>query len=214
MRSLGCDELRIIALSDGVFAFAMTLLVLDIIVPAGLPLAQLPTAMLSQLPHLGPYVTSFLIISIIWDSHQRMMRRIISCSPAVVWMNLLLLLLVTFLPANASLVGDYSTAAWPVVTMATNVILLQLTALWMSWYAAKSGLMDKRVSPVLWHRTNRNNLLVACAFLLSIPVAFVSPQLARMVWLAALVGIYFLVQRSISQRLARLRGRRAELNQK
>ncbi len=96
---------RVEAFSDGVFAIAITLLVLDINVPAS-SFDDLWKAIAHEWPSYLGYVTSFLTIGGIWLAHHGMFRRMRYANTAVMRVNLLLLMSVSFLPFPTRLVGD------------------------------------------------------------------------------------------------------------
>jgi uncharacterized membrane protein len=100
------------AFSDGVFAVAITLLVLDLKVPstvAGGP--SLAHQLARQWPSYAAYVVSFLTIGIIWINHHAMVRRLGSVDHAIMTLNLLLLLCVAVLPYATSLMAAYLKAS-------------------------------------------------------------------------------------------------------
>jgi uncharacterized membrane protein len=101
---------RLEAFSDGVLAVAITLLVLDIKVPAtksrGHPI-QLTHALAQQWPSYAAYVTSFITIGIIWINHHAMISRLRIADHAILMLNLLLLLTVGLIPFGTSLMATY-----------------------------------------------------------------------------------------------------------
>lgn len=98
---------RLEAFSDGVFAIAATLLVLEISVTR----SPIPGALGHQLLHLWPaylaYATSFLTIGIIWINHHHVMETIARVDRTFLFINLLLLLVVAFIPFPTKLVAEY-----------------------------------------------------------------------------------------------------------
>lgn len=103
---------RLEAFSDGVFAVAITLLVLDLKVPStvvGGP--TLLRELTRQWPSYAAYVVSFLTIGIIWINHHAMFRRLASVDHAIMTLNLLLLLSVGLLPHATSLMAAYLKAS-------------------------------------------------------------------------------------------------------
>ena len=88
---------RLEAFSDGVIAVAITLLVLDIAVPASVPGATSATTA-HQWPHYAAYVVSFVTIGIIWINHHVMVGRLREADRAILLLNLLLLLSIGVLP--------------------------------------------------------------------------------------------------------------------
>jgi uncharacterized membrane protein len=95
------------AFSDGVFAIAITLLVLDIHVPDPHVTESLGEALGQQWPSYAAYVVSFLTIGIIWINHQAMFGRLRAIDHGIVVRNLLLLLSVGALPFTTALMAAY-----------------------------------------------------------------------------------------------------------
>jgi len=98
---------RLEAFSDGVFAIAITLLVLDIHVPDPSTTADLAQQLGSQWPSYVAYGVSFLTIGIIWINHHAMLRRIRAIDHEILILNLLLLLCVGLLPFTTALMAAY-----------------------------------------------------------------------------------------------------------
>ena len=104
---------RLEAFSDGVIAVAITLLVLNIQVPAVNPHAPpgecrtLGCALVRQWPVYAAYATSFLTIGIIWINHHVMIRRLREPDHAILFLNLLLLMSIAVLPFATSLMAAY-----------------------------------------------------------------------------------------------------------
>lgn len=103
------DATRLESFSDGVFAFAITLLVL------GIPIPELKTsddlalrrALLHSLAQLVPYVTSFMTIGIIWLNHHQLFHSVETVSHSTLTLNLLLLLVVAFVPYPTAVLGRF-----------------------------------------------------------------------------------------------------------
>jgi uncharacterized membrane protein len=93
------------AFSDGVFAIAITLLVLDIGIPPS-EFDHLPSAILHEWPAYLGYATSFVTIGGIWLAHHGIFRRLRYANNRVMRINLLLLMAVSFLPFPTKLVAD------------------------------------------------------------------------------------------------------------
>ena len=100
------------AFSDGVFAVAITLLVLNIKIP-GLDLSasnlkdDLWTQLLNEWPMLAAYVTSFATIGVMWLNHHRLYTHIKRVDTGLLLLNLLLLLVIVFIPVPTALVAEY-----------------------------------------------------------------------------------------------------------
>jgi uncharacterized membrane protein len=102
------DTARIEAFSDGVFAIAMTLLVLDIKVPHDIvPPSTLLQALARQWPVYLAFLTSFATILIMWINHHRLFTHISRCDDRLLFFNGLLLLGIVLVPFPTSLVAEY-----------------------------------------------------------------------------------------------------------
>jgi uncharacterized membrane protein len=131
---------RIEAFSDGVFAIAATLLVLEISVPPGSG-ANLGHELVRAWPSYLAYVTSFVTIGIIWINHHQNMRVIGSFDRTFMFVNLLLLLDVAFIPFPTKLVADYlqkdGEGAAAIAYTATLLVMAFLYTIW--WRYARDG---------------------------------------------------------------------------
>jgi len=115
---------RILALSDGVFAIALTLLILDIAVPATTSDAGLPKALLHLWPRYLAYALTFLVIARFWVIHRQSFLLIARADAALIWLNLLLLLLIAFLPFPTAVLGEHTGAPAAAVLYAISVCLV------------------------------------------------------------------------------------------
>jgi uncharacterized membrane protein len=98
---------RLESFSDAVIAVAITLLVLNIDVPAPGSGHSLAYELAHQWPAYAAYATSFLTIGIIWINHHQMIRRLREADRAIVMLNLLLLLWIGVLPFGTRLMATY-----------------------------------------------------------------------------------------------------------
>ena len=114
---------RVEAFSDGVMAIAITLLVLDLKVPAQADIdpahGGLLGALAARWPSYVAYLAAFLTIGIIWLNHRTLVDRIARFDARLHWLNLLLLLGVATLPFPTSLVAEYVQHGGPDASVAT-----------------------------------------------------------------------------------------------
>jgi uncharacterized membrane protein len=97
---------RLEAFSDGVFAVAITLLVLQFVDP-GAPSGKLFSRLIDQWPQLATYVASFLTIGVIWVNHHTIFKGIREIDRTIQFINLVLLLMVVLVPYPTQLLGHY-----------------------------------------------------------------------------------------------------------
>ncbi len=126
---------RIEALSDGVFAIILTLLVLEIAVPSNLSSQSLREVLSELRPTMVAWVISFLITGMYWVSHRDLFARISVVNRDLVWLNLLFLLPASLIPFAASVLGEYPDE--PIALHIYGVILIAVTLMRvaMYWYA-------------------------------------------------------------------------------
>jgi uncharacterized membrane protein len=102
---------RFEAFSDGVFAIAMTLLVIEIKVP-DLSQADASTAvnaLIHASPHILSYITSFLVIGVLWLNHHTLFHLLKQVDRIALTINLILLMCIAFIPFPTALIGEYGT---------------------------------------------------------------------------------------------------------
>jgi len=177
-------------LSDGVFAIALTLLVLDLRVPTDVLASDLPASLLALAPRLLVYLISFIIIGGAWGSHQRMISQINRGDGLLVWFNLLSLLFVTLIPATAALLASYPQTFAAILCFAVNVILIQLSARWLWRHASSSKLINPLLDSRVVVNVSRRLTLSAGAFAFSLPLALLSAPLVYIIWIALFVLIF------------------------
>ncbi len=178
---------RLIFFSDAVFAIAITLLIIDIRLPANAG-ANLAGALRDLMPNFEGFVMSFLVIALYWMSHHRAFRYISHYDGRLVWINVLLLMSVVFLPFSSSLISAYGDQSLAVIFYATNLAIIGGLFLLLWVYAAFFGqLIDPRTPRLTVRRTTVALAIPPLVFLASVPVAMLNPTTAEMSWL--LIGI-------------------------
>ena len=147
MREIG--TVRIEAFSDGVFAIAATLLVLEIGVRTSTG-AQLGHELTRIWPSYLAYVTSFVTIGIIWINHHHNMRAIEHADRTFMFINLLLLLVVAFIPFPTKLVADFLNRSGErpaVIAYAATLLLMAiLYTIWWRYARTERRLIAPTVS--------------------------------------------------------------------
>src|SRR5436190_5165844 len=134
---------RIEALSDGVFAIAMTLLVLELKIP-DLPKDTSQTELLSQLRELGPhfysYALTFILSGVFWVFHHFTFHFIRHTTRVLLWLNTVFLMFVSLLLFSTHLMGDLMRHSVALMFYFGNqtVLALLLKALWI--YAQHAGI--------------------------------------------------------------------------
>jgi TMEM175 potassium channel family protein len=176
---------RLLALSDGVVAIAITLLVLQLNVPK-LADPNSATELARKLgdgaDRLVSYLISFYVIAQFWLVHHRVFRRITGQQEGLAWWNFAFLLTITIMPFTSDLLGEYSSNPLAVDIFAVNLLLAvaatQLTVI----YGRRKDLVTAETA----QQTRAAQYRVAVSVLviaLSIGIAWVNPDVAKFVWL-------------------------------
>lgn len=182
---------RLIFFSDAVFAIAITLLAIEIRLPAAEygDNAALLHALISLWPRYLSYVVSFLVIGSFWLAHHRMFRHIVRYDRRLLWLNLALLLGIAFVPFPTAVLGESGSAvatSFYALTMAATGLLS--AGLW--GYASNRGrLLEAPMAPHALWASRWRALTPPGVFLLSVPIAWWSSDLARFSWLLIAVGL-------------------------
>jgi TMEM175 potassium channel family protein len=173
---------RIVAFSDGVFAIAITLLVLNLGVPDHARGGELGTALWNERQDILAYAISFAVIGRFWIVHHRFFGEVTGFDGRLIALNLFYLAWIVLIPFSSQVHGG-NTAS--VVLYAVNLVGVVLCGVLLFADAQRAGLT--RTTPEVAREGRRRSLLIAAVFLASIPVAFVSPSLAPYCWLALFV---------------------------
>ena len=184
---------RVVFFSDAVFAIAITLLVINIRVPAPpgsrATLAQFAHELAGQTGRILSWALSFYVVGRYWTNHHAMFRHIARFDRRLVGLNLLLLACIAFMPYATNVVGEWGGSGPGAAFYAACLAVAGLAqgAVW--FHAARRGrLTASHVPPALANRYLLSLLQPPVVFLASIPVAFVSPLAAECLWGLNVVG--------------------------
>ncbi len=187
------DPERVKAFTDGVFAIIITILVLEISVPADLGEQGLRRALDEIGPTLWAWVISFLIVGMYWMWHRDLFAQIRSVNRDVVWLNLVFLLPTSLIPFAAALLGEYPDEAIVLRVYGGILMLASFARVAMYWYVIRHPalLFD---SPTI--RGRRFGLALAAApvlvYALAMAVAGITPTLSILLYLG-LPLMYFVL---------------------
>ncbi len=179
------DYDRTVAISDGVFAIALTLLVLNI----GTPMlgsghqGVLGQRLLDHGNEFFSYALSFAVIALLWVRHHTFFRGIDHVDIRLTVLNLVYLGLIAFLPYPTRVLGFYSGQPAAVVMYALTVTSVALIARLEVIHSLRAGLLSETGRREVLRR--QNWAIVPAVFLLSIPIAFASSTAAVYMWLLA-----------------------------
>jgi uncharacterized membrane protein len=179
---------RLLTLSDGVVAIALTLLVLQLAVPvlqtgsAGTRPYVLWDRLYDEKDRFIAYAVSFYVIATFWLVHHRTYRLIRGHSESLAWWNFAYLFTITLIPFSSGLLGSDSQNPVSLVVFAANLLACSLSTSLVFLSAQRQGLLVDVVSPVTVRVYRLRALFIMAVLGTSIAVAFVAPGVAPFVW--------------------------------
>ena len=177
---------RILALSDGVFAIALTLLILDIVLPARTNDDNLGQTLLHIWPRYLAYALSFLVIARFWVIHHQTFKLIVRDNTTLVWLNFLLLFFIAFLPFPTAVIGAHEGSAAAAVLYAIAVCLTGASSAAYLWYATgRANLIRPDVGRGQIRAMRARSMSGPVFFALTVPVAAFVSYLAEALWIFA-----------------------------
>src|SRR5436305_13539867 len=177
---------RFAGLSDGVFAIAMTLLVVTIGEPT-VSAARISSHIEGLLPQIFAFFLSFAVIGRYWLAHHQFMSLLTSVSERLLWSNLLYLAFVAFLPFTTGLLGAYNTVGEVVAIYALTVAVISAMEVEMFVVAHRGGMLDKPLPQDVYRYGVLESTVPVIVFLVSIPLAFLSHYAAYACWATLLL---------------------------
>ena len=201
---------RLLALTDGVFAIAATLLVIDLIVPelsTNATSLDLWNALTGQYQTFLAYLLSFFILGVWWTAHHRHYRYIKKTNSTLLWLNLFLLLWIGLLPFFTKILSQYG----PMQTAMALYALDQGAAgllVTVTWYYASHN--HRLIDPELPDKTIKFTLTRSSTapiiFFVSIAISFVSPYAAYLSWIVLLPAVVLVTVLTTRHRKKKLNG--------
>jgi len=195
---------RIAALSDGLFAIAMTLIVLEIRVPDPTTIsaeAQLWSAISDLAPRLVTYLLSFLTLGIFWHGQQTQLAYLDHSDRHYSWLQLAFLAVVAMMPFSTSLLAEFISFRLALFLYWLNILLFGATLTVAWWYARRAGLVragtPESVSKAIRRRTFVGQSLYAIGALLGLFSTYLSIAFIVAVQLVFATGIPLPVMRRI-----------------
>jgi len=178
---------RLEAFSDGVLAIAITLLIIEVKVP-DVGAGELTRALWDQWPSYAAYVVSFVVIGIMWVNHHAIFEQIRTVDRGLLFVNLLLLLGIAFLPFPTALLAKYldeggSNATAAAVVYSATMTFIGVAFLSLQLYLrAHSRLAMPSYSPARADAAVRRTVVGPIAYAATIPLAFVSAPACLVVY--------------------------------
>lgn len=181
------DLARTTAFSDGVFAIAITLVVLTIDVPqlSSGQMDQLPARVADMGPQFWVFLLSFAVVGRFWVGHHSMFAALGRIDGTLTVLNLAYLAGIAFMPVPTELLGEYGDEPIAVVVYALTLSVAGMLAWLMIWHSHRAHLYQVSYLPEDVRRLLRSFAVPWLVFAVSAPVALVSTTATYMMWVAS-----------------------------
>jgi len=189
---------RLEAFSDGVIAILITIMVLELRVPAGAALSDLRP----MLPILLSYVLSFVLLAIYWNNHHHMFQVVERVSGPVLWANSHLLFWLSLVPFTTAWLGRNGRQPWPVAMYGVNLLLCAIAYYILVQTLLACHSKDAPLAQAVGD--DFKGAISIVAYVASIPLAFYYPELSYACFIA--VAILWLVPDKRMERAMKKQG--------
>ncbi|MFD9006863.1 TMEM175 family protein [Streptomyces sp. NPDC059582] len=194
MTRAGTD--RLITLSDGIYAIAMTLLVLDLRIPPNLANGAFHQALRETWPNFGAAALSFAVLAGFWRDQRRILAPLTTVSPLVTRLTLLGLGLAAVLPFPTALLAEYSAHPETIALYAGTIAAVDAVHVAVLLLTQRQAHPSPAVSAFAARRRFTAQLVASTAiFAVSIPVALYDTNAAMLTWLAVIPAHHLLARR-------------------
>jgi len=187
-RTYGRDTVefaRTLTFTDGLFAIAMTLLVVDLAVPTladTTSVHELADKLNDDSAKFVSFFISFAVIGRYWLAHHQFVSLLKAMDQPIVFLNLVYLAFIAFLPFPTALLGEYFSNPLSIVIYAVNVAFVSGMEVVLLRHAYRNRLLEKQPSEEVYRYATVMSLSPVLFFAISIPIAFVSTPIAVCMW--------------------------------
>jgi len=176
---------RLEGLTDGVFAIAMTILVLNLRLPIGILAANLPAIFVSTIFfNLLIYIGSFIILGTLWIAMNFQLGLLASVNRSYLWSNVFYLMIVCVVPFSASLIAEFPKSQWSLSFFAINLLFANLGQLLTFHYANKYNLNGELNTPAIAKAILHRIYVAPIFYIAALLLAFWNTSIAFLVLVA------------------------------
>ena len=176
---------RVNALTDGVVAIVMTIMVLELRFPAEPTLR----AVVAELPLLAAYLLAFVNVAIYWNNHHHMMHSTRRVTGGVLWANHALLFCLTLFPVSIRWIDDAGVTSWPVASFGVVLVGAAAAYQWLERALIAAEGENSTVKRAVG--AGFKEWISFAAYVAAVPLAFVSPYISIAVYV--IVSIVWIV---------------------
>lgn len=175
---------RLETLVDGIFAIAMTLLVLGLAVPqlnGSLSNTIILNSYYNLIPNFFAMILSFFLLAVFWNGHHRIFNQIEMINNTLLWINVIWLLFIILVPFSASSLGQYGSYMLPNVIFNINMLGIGIFLYLNTYYAIRKNFIKKET--VKFKQRKRVNIGFIFISLLALFFSFTLPSWSSILYL-------------------------------
>ena len=205
-RGVGMAPGRLLTLADGIFAIAMTLLVLDLRLPdmTSTGAVDLLSRLATLTSRFGTFVISFVVLGVFWFAHHQTFHFVVRVNRTLVWLSVLFFMGVALIPFVASVLGANPTDPIALTLYGGVIGLLTVLGYVVWWYlTGDHGLVVRGLDPTLVRKVRQWIAVGPAIALVAIILAFVNPILSFLIYLA--LPVLFIAFNPVDSYFERLR---------
>ena len=176
---------RLNALTDGVVAIVLTIMVLELKIPA----EPTPQAIFAVVPLLAAYLLAFINVAIYWNNHHHLMQSARKVTGAVLWANHALLFWLTLFPLTIRWIDDSGITPWPVASFGLVLAGAATSYRILEWALIRAELSDSAVKRAIG--AGAKEWISLGLYVAGVGASFISPFIAVSLYVA--VSIMWLV---------------------
>ena len=200
----GLPKNRLETLVDGVFAIAMTILVLELRAPQTLGPGGLAQGLVDLGSRFATFLISFIVLGVYWFAHHQVFHFVLRVNRTLVWLNILFLMGIALVPFAASVMGAYTNDPIALSLYGGVLGLLATLGYLIWWYmSGDRGLIEPGLDPALVHKVRVWLAIGPVITPVAIAVSFVSTTVALLIYLT--LPVVFIFFNPVSRYLERLR---------
>lgn len=184
----GLDIKRIQALTDGVFAIAMTIIILEIKIPSGLNSVNLSNHFFEHtFQELTIYCMGFVILGIFWIGSHFHHHHVVKTDRVSSWLNIIFLMFICIIPFSISFLNNYRHDKLSIIFLSINLILSSFANYFMLWYAWRKKFITSNFTKEHYIHAKRRILYPIYIYLAIILISFFSASVALYLFLIPVI---------------------------
>lgn len=182
-KSTGMTPRRLESLADGIFAFAMTLLVLAINLPLVGSGVSVGHYLATQYENFFNFTLSFVLLAVFWLNHSEQFHHIKKTDAVSLWLNIFILMFAVLIPFSASLMNDYTDDMIAEVFFNSNMFALSSMLAFNWWYSRRKDYLEEEEDQAHLSRFSRKSLIFPAMAALAILISFIFPGWSSLAYL-------------------------------